>query len=120
MAVAIWVGYWLNGSNRFSPHVFTNTENIQVTVGSVHQSREGFHVHCQITNQGQHTAAQIVLTARIVDDLGRDIAVNPLVAVSELAPGATRPLKIILPTRMAVSGHGYDAVVIPTVVRWDD
>lgn len=117
VAAMIWATRWFDAGHA-SPEALTNTADIDVKPVSLRRNQREFDVRCRVTNQAQQTADQVVLTASIVDGRGRNIAVNPLVAIADLPPATSRLVEIMVPARENVPDGKYDAVVVPTVVRW--
>lgn len=116
VAVAIW-GYWMWPFSSFDTQELRQVEGIDVQVTSLRVTGSILRVGCRVTNRGEQTAQQVVLTARVKNPRGEVLGVNPLASVSDVQPGASCETEIPIPG----SGNFRQchAEVEATLVRWD-
>ncbi|MCC6682647.1 MAG: hypothetical protein IT445_17240 [Phycisphaeraceae bacterium] len=112
-------GVWawcLTDGDAFDSAALRDTSDIQVTVLATTIDRGQCRIRCRVTNLGSRTAERVVLTARLVDQHGRPLAMNPLADVADIQPGSDKA--IVIPLPVPDDARPYTAEVESALVRW--
>lgn len=115
-AAAVWAWRLAGGKDAFDPAAFRDTSDIRVVVLATNNDRAQYRIHCRVTNLGSRTAERVVLTARLIDQHGHSLAMNPLTDVADIPPGSDKQAVILLPVPSDARPH--TAEVESTLVRW--